>query len=53
VNAISAQPEVLEREIETTHEGLVTPMKSWLLAHESQDSTLQLPGSDTSAVSTP
>jgi len=37
----------------TTQEGLVIARKSWLLAQESHDSTLQLPTSPTSAVSTP
>src|SRR5262245_10266754 len=36
----------------TTHSGEVEPMKSPFFANEAQDSTLQLPGSDTSAVST-
>jgi hypothetical protein len=35
----------------TTQEGFATPMKSWLLANEAQDSTLQLPMSPTSAAS--
>jgi hypothetical protein len=32
--------------------GAMAPMKSRLLAQEAQDSTLQLPASDTSEVST-
>src|SRR5262245_17542130 len=36
----------------TTQDGLPTPMKSWLLAYESQVSTLHEPAAETSDVST-
>jgi hypothetical protein len=40
------------RKIFSTQVGVVAAKKSWLLADDTQDSTLQAPGSLTSAVST-
>ncbi|MGB9318512.1 MAG: hypothetical protein WCB62_26355 [Pseudolabrys sp.] len=49
---MSSELSSMGRNTSTTQVGVVAAKKSWLLAVETQDSTLQAPGSLTSAVST-